>query len=50
MNIKGNIVVIEKQLQGQDVENNVGQLQIEDLKINIKEEIELYEVQVIFTR
>ena len=50
MNIKENIVVIEKPLQGRDVENNEDQLQIEDFRINIKEEIELYEESIIFTR
>ena len=50
MNIKENIVVIEKPLQGRDVENNEDQLQIEDFRINIKEEIELYEEPIIFTR
>ena len=50
MNIKENIVVIVKPLQGRDVENNEDQLQIEDFRINIKEEIELYEESIIFTR
>ena len=50
MNIKENIVGIEKPLQCGDVENNEDQLQIEDFKINIKEEIELYEESIIFTR
>ena len=44
------IAVIEKPLQGRDVKNNEDQLQIEDFRINIKEEIELYEESIIFTR
>ena len=50
VNIKENIAVIEKQLQGRDFEKIEDQLQIEDFKINIKEEIELYEEPIIFTR
>ena len=50
MNIKENIAVIEMPLQGRDVKNNEDQLQIEDFRINIKEEIELYDKPIIFTR
>ena len=50
VNIKENIAVIEKQLQGRDVENNEDQLKIKDFEINIKDEIKLYEEPIILTR
>ena len=50
VNIKREIELNEKPVQGRDEESNEDPVKIEDIEINIKDDIELYEEPILFTR